>query len=968
MCDAIGRWAELTNDQDRHLLLAELGGTLRPELVKDLCDRVVTELGSDLDLAERLAQGARFLADQLDDDYCRGRGYRALSIVCVQRRDYPAAVAHAETALRCFDRVGNHLETAITRSSGLHSLSHLGFHDRALEWAEAAGDTFSRLGDDLRLARLRLNVGTMLARQDRFSEALEHYRSAHRAFLGIGRVQDVGTSLRNIAVTLQCDNQLEGALEAYREARSYCEQNDLPLLVLEIDYNTAYLHYLRGEYAKALELFEAGRQSCEALGDRQHMALCDLEQSEIYLELNLVTEAAHLAERGRDEFERLEMGYELAKCLTNLALAKGRMRKSDRALELLDRARHRFIEEHNVVWAAIIDLYRSQILLAGGDLRESTRFAQRASRVFEEHHLPGRAARCEIQLARLALRGGDAEQARILCSKALTRLRPLKSPVLDYQVWSMIGESEEQLGNFSAAAEALRKAESMLERLRSHLQTDELKISFLEDKAAVFERLVDLGYHRLGADPQALFNEIERAKSRGLIDLLAVRVDTIRTKSDQGEAVERLKKLRRQLNGYYRRLDSAETETDPQSMGRVERLRGLILESEDDLLRALRSLQSTDQELSSLQQGTVPGIEDVQTSLPDHSVLLEYFFARGTVYLCVVRKDQLDVVALGSTKHIEEALRAFRYQLSKLLLDRSYVAQFQAAFLRDVRRHLKVLYDALIPPLVRELHGHHLIVVPHGPLHYLPFHALFDGERYLIDRVSISFAPSAGVYSLCRNKPPGSGRGALVLGAADERAPLIVKEAETVADTLSDARLFIGPDAGEHTLREHGPESRLVHLAAHGHYRRDNPMFSSIQLGTGRLSLFDLYNLELDADLVVLSGCGTGLSDVRQGDELVGLTRGLLYAGARSVAVSLWDVNDATTTELMRRFYLELETRPDPATALREAMLALRESHPHPYYWAPFILIGDAFGRSMTGQAVAERAVRVEPSTSGLLG
>ena len=169
----------------------------------------------------------------------------------------------------------------------------------------------------------------------------------------------------------------------------------------------------------------------------------------------------------------------------------------------------------------------------------------------------------------------------------------------------------------------------------------------------------------------------------------------------------------------------------------------------------------------------------------------------------------------------------------------------------------------------------------------------------MIDRVVVTYAPSAEVYSLCRRRMESRGQGALVMGVADERAPFIRQEVETVAESLPGSRLLQGDLVGEESLRSLGKSARIVHLAAHGHYRQDNPMFSSIQLGRGRLSLFDLYNLELDADLVVLSGCGTGLSHIHQGDELVGLSRGLLYAGSRSVAVSLWDVHDETTAELM---------------------------------------------------------------------
>ena len=117
-------------------------------------------------------------------------------------------------------------------------------------------------------------------------------------------------------------------------------------------------------------------------------------------------------------------------------------------------------------------------------------------------------------------------------------------------------------------------------------------------------------------------------------------------------------------------------------------------------------------------------------------------------------------------------------------------------------------------------------------------------------------------------------------------------------------------------------------------------MFSALQLGGSRLSLFDLYQLELHAELVTLSGCGTGLNVVEGGDELMGLVRGLLYAGAHSALVTLWDVNDHTTAEFMRAFYGRLRGGADPAAALRQAMQAIRQEYPHPYHWAPFVLVG----------------------------
>ena len=234
----------------------------------------------------------------------------------------------------------------------------------------------------------------------------------------------------------------------------------------------------------------------------------------------------------------------------------------------------------------------------------------------------------------------------------------------------------------------------------------------------------------------------------------------------------------------------------------------------------------------------------------------------------------------------------------------------------------------------------HLVLVPHGFLHYVPFHALHDGDRYLIDRYSISYAPSASVFHLCAAQPAAGEDRSLVLGVADRRAPHILEEVRAVAEALPGATLLVGEAAGEEALRTQVAGCRFVHLATHALFRRDNPMFSAIQLGDSRLSLFDLYDLRLDAELVVLSGCGTGLNAVLGGEELVGLTRGLLYAGARSVLVTLWDVHDESTAEFMGRFYRHLADGAHRAQALRQAMRDLRRRYPSPYHWAPFVLVG----------------------------
>ena len=157
---------------------------------------------------------------------------------------------------------------------------------------------------------------------------------------------------------------------------------------------------------------------------------------------------------------------------------------------------------------------------------------------------------------------------------------------------------------------------------------------------------------------------------------------------------------------------------------------------------------------------------------------------------------------------------------------------------------------------------------------------------------------------------------------------------------LPGSEIFLGGAATAQVLREKGAASRFVHIATHGYFRQDNPMFSSISLGDTQLSLFDLYQLDLPCELVTLSGCGTGLNVVVGGDELLGLVRGLLYAGAQGVLVTLWDVNDESTAEFMKLFYQALRANRNKAAAMQQAMAEIRRRYAHPYYWAPFVLVG----------------------------
>jgi CHAT domain-containing protein len=911
-----------------------------PAVVERLYERVVRVARADVTQAERLADAATWISEKLGDDSCRAQSLRAVGHVLLIRGKYTDALARYEAALELFRALDREVDVGRTLSGGaLQSLISLGRYEEAFASVREARRIFERHGDRLRLARLDSNMGNILHRQDRFPEALELYERAHEQLARVGQPQDVAAVLINMVVCCTSLNEFQKALEIYGEARAYCLAHDMPLLVVQADYNIAYLHYLRGEYTRALELYRAAEAQSELAGDAYHRALCDLDRSEIYLELNLGEEAAELGARALASFDALGMAYEAAKGVTNLAIAASQEGEIARALELFRRARDLFTEEGNQVWLALVDFYQALVLYRDGQHDEARRLCQSALALFAKAAVPGKVALCELLLARLELDAGNTRAAEQACGAALQKAEAAQSPILRYQacfVLGLIREAQEQPEDAYAAFESARKS---LEQLRSHLRTEDLKVAFLKDKLAVYESLVTLCL-AAGSDreqQEAAFDYIEQAKSRSLADLIAFRASSLapRVDSSLGEEVG---SLRQQINWHYRQSEQEELRGAKRSVRRIEALRRQARTLEKTLAKSLNTLRSTDEEWASLQGGHALGLDDIREVLAADTVLLEYYQARGQIYAAVLTRDRLDIVPVASAAVVRKLLRLLQFQLSKVGLGASRRASHRGA----TEAHLAELYTMLVAPVRDRLKGSHLVIVPHDVLHYVPFHALFDGARFLMDAFTISYAPSASVYKMCCDKPPSSGGDALIMGVPDARAPYIAEEIQAVAQTFSNARMFVGEAATSERLAAYGPASPYIHIATHGVFRRDNPMFSSIRLGNGPFSVIDFYQLRLSADLVTLSGCSTGLNAIVGGDELLGLVRGLLYAGARTVLLTLWDAHDMSTAHFMESFYGHLRSSPSKAHALRLAMRDLRDRYPHPFYWAPFILVGQA--------------------------
>ena len=909
-------------------------------VVSHLNEVVRAQLRADTRQALALAEAAVAIARRLRSREVLGRSLRSKANALYMMGDNQQALEiHAE-ALRVFREIGDAREEARTLIPSIQPLILLGEYERAFQAAAHAKEILQRIGDQQRLGHLEINVGNIYHRQDRFEEALECYQRAYESLLRFRDSEGLAVGLYNMAVCLISLNDFPRALASYQRAREMCVRYGMTLLVTQADYNIAYLYYLRGEYSRAIEMLRVTREKCEENGDAHVLALCYLDLSEIYLELNLSSEARNVAHEGWERFRKLGMGYEEAKCRAYEAMALGQLGKATRALDLFDRARAQFVQEKNQVWPWLIDLYRAVVLYNEGRYFEARRLCLRAARFFDTSHLPNKAVLTHLLLARLALRTDGVGPAKDECALALERLSSFEAPALRFQAEFLSGQVAEASAELADANQWFQRARQTLEALRSGVRGDELKIAFMKNRLEVYECLVDICTNDPARKHSAeeAFGYMEMAKSRSLAELLIHHAQAVpEAPGGQSGLVRKIREMREELNWYYRRLEIEQLQPEAPSPRRIETLRQQAAAQENNLLRALHELPNS----GAIGPGFTPEtLDHIRASLPAGATLVEYFSVKGQFVSVVIRHGAIEIIPLTSVSRVVNLLRMLEFQIGKFRLGAEYTRQFEKALLVAANAHLRDLYAEIMAPIRPHLQGDHLVIVPHGVLHYLPFQALLDGDQYLVDSFTISYSPSAAIFAFCQQRSERADGAPLVMGVPDARAPLILDEVQTVAKILPCANLLVGAEANESALREKGLGSRTIHIATHGTFRQDNPMFSSIRLGEGNLALYDFYQLKLDCELITLSGCATGLNVVSAGDELLGLVRGLLFAGARSLLLSLWDVHDRSTADFMAAFYQQLHDSASKAVALQKAMLAIRERYPHPYYWAPFTLTG----------------------------
>jgi CHAT domain-containing protein len=499
----------------------------------------------------------------------------------------------------------------------------------------------------------------------------------------------------------------------------------------------------------------------------------------------------------------------------------------------------------------------------------------------------------------------------------------------------------EAVGNSNAAEEYFNRSIAITEESREPLPAEEFRTAYFSDKLVPYHEMVRLCLESENDRVAEALGFVERSRARALADAVGGSVKISAAPRDQFEAdlLAQLENLRPELNYFYYQINRPVRGDAARDATELAELRQALRERERKSLEIRRQLQHRGEKI--LTQVEALDIAVLLRDLGPDTALVEYASIDDELLAFVVTDGRVEVVRnLGSEAEVTAELGKLRFQIDALRHGSANVRRHLAELTQRTRRHLELLYDLLLRPFEERIGERRLVIVPERALHYLPFHALHDGATYLIERREVSYAPSALVLQQCLARSQPRLNKALLLGVADEQTPRVRDEIEALRSLFPDTVALLNNGATVEALHQHAPSADVIHLACHGQFRPDNPLFSSLRLGDGWLTVRDAYDLDLNCALVTLSACETGVNLVAPGDELMGLARGFFSAGAPSLLLSLWTVDDEATSLLMTWFYERLCGGANPATALRDAQLLLLKDKPHPYFWSPFVLLG----------------------------
>jgi CHAT domain-containing protein/Tfp pilus assembly protein PilF len=851
-----------------------------------------------------------------------------------KRGDFGGALGPYTRAAALSEQAGDRQALARSLLGVGWALWGAGKYEEALVARERARGLYLALGDRAGEAQALLAIGETLFSRGRYEQALESYRQALDAN-ALAPARGLEATLHSsLGVTYRFLGRYDEAEEANRRALAvFREIGDDPGAAQTLNF-LGIVHRARGAYGEAIASYTESIALWRRIGDRRGEAQALGNLGNVYLDLGEYERA--VAEYAKSLAIAREIGYtaQIGFSELNIGAALSRVPRPAEALAHYEAALEiwRKIARRPQIARTLHNLGALR-LLHGGDLARARAALDEALALARALPEPDLEALALHELGNAAVLAAEPEEAERLFGEALQVARAIGSPNTEYQVLAARGELRLRRGRLADAVADLQSSARIVNDLRAGVRSDELKIAYVDSRQQVFRALATALLE--SGRPEEALEAAEAGRARALADLLGGRQARVRP-PEQPMLAE---------------LRAALTAPPGGPAPDVEGRRGARALDE-----ALERIRRQNRELASLVTVESPDIGEIRaTAARLQATIVEYLVAGGELVAWVVTPR-------GSVHAVRTPIRPG--ELDRLA--RELRRRLDGAGAADRRRPgspaplLRELHRLAIEPIARWLPSSPadlVVVVPHGPLALVPFAAFEDRSgRALIDRVRLALAPAVSIFRYTSAKRESGARsGALVVadpvppaGAALERLPSGREEGRLVRARLGapGTLLLTGPRASESAVKRAAAGRRIVHFATHGLVSAQRPADSSLVLSAGGgedgyLRASEVFELELRADLVVLSGCATGLGRL-SGDGIFGLARGFIYAGTPSVVASLWDVSDRATAFLMDRFYAGLARGLDKAAALRAAQRATRARYRHPSLWAAFMLIGEA--------------------------
>jgi tetratricopeptide (TPR) repeat protein len=823
---------------------------------------------------------------------------RAIGLAARERHALKDSAAHLRRSVAIAERAGLTEVAAESRMSLVGTLALLGDSAGALREADLAGDVLrgvkgARL--ESQRARLHLHLGQIEEALEGYRRALPALRRGHdrlgeaHALSGRGVAHYVRGSVAAAEADMRRAERLYTAIGATRLAASTLQHVALAVA-------------LRGDVPGALRCFDQADEYLTTLDVTDGLGLID--RSEVELGARLVTEARRSAQTAVDVLTG--QGQEGYVAIAQLRLAQVALVGDDAAAAgtMADLARAAFTAQRRPAWAALarhvsvraawLAGERSPALLAG---------ARRAARDLASAGFAGPAQDARLLAATVALALGRREVARREVARrelALASQARHHGPVeLRVRAWHALALLRLADGDRRGAGSALLAGVRLLERYRSALGATELR-AHASAHAAELTRL-GLGLAIEDGNAERVLDWAERWRAGSL------RLRPVRPPDDA-----RLATSLTELRAVVGELDEAAL--TGRSTIRLHARQAALEEAVRSRARHASGVMAAFAE-------PAPRAADLKRAVGDHA-LVEIVDDDGTLHAVVVVGGRVRLRRLGSASEAASELEQLRFSLRRLARGHGSPAS-RAVGVDAVAYGARRLDALLLAPLAADIGDRPLVVVPTGRLHALPWSVLPSNAGR-----AVTVAPSASLWLRASAGPraPGSRapgpreqvRGGIVL-VAGPGLPHASNEVAALARRYPTARRLTG---GAATCRAVGAAidgADLAHVAAHGLFRADNPLFSSLQLADGPLTVYDIEALKEAPRTLVLSACDSGLSDIRPGDELMGLAAAVFALGTSTLVASLFPVPDDPTRGLMLALHTGLRAGLAPAVALARA-------------------------------------------------